>query len=1017
MKLLNCVLLSAVFLFLGFGPASADDADLYTVNVAPDALLVLDLSGSMRWTPSGETMYIDESQTCGTDVAYYPTSGSGHTKACTIDAYGTVPKYGNDASCSGPFYRNSGTGYSTDCSRLAIGKKSIYDLLNDYHSTPETINNDDETSLGIRFAYMRFTDGNDATGDYNSGNIRLGRKNSLPPPSCTESTNTADTLVIGSSFSDIFNRVNCESANSGTPLAASLNEAKSYLDYHRNGDPAKDCRKKFVILITDGSDTYACSGNGTESQTDQYKRRRETVAKAKALSDAGYYVFVIGFGANMPHYPKNTLNWTAYYAGTDNPLVDNSGDTKGYDPANVSSCHDDYPSTSPPSHDRGDGLHYYAASNDPGEADLSGYAFLATTASELTTALKMIARDILKRSYSFSVPAISIVRIQEQEIGYISSFTPNITPIWKGDISAYQLDVNGLLVPIEANKIWSAFEKLNSLAPNDRSIYTTVDNVNRTIFDYSHLSNADLDVSSDPERANLINHIRGTDAYDLDHDSNTTEPREWKLEDIIHSNPIIVGEPSRFFVEEGYSGSGGFYEANKNRTKIIIVGANDGMLHAFDTAAGIEKWAFIPNSLLKELKQKISFHDYYVDSSPKVADVWFDLNGDNKKTANEWKTVLVCGLRKGGKHYFALDITDTLNPKYLWEFPNPSDAATLAKVGQSWSEPAIGRVKIEQASNLVERWVAFIGGGFDPNETRTTPASVGKALFVIDIRNGNIIKEFSGSSGMTYSLAAPPTAVDTNSDGFVDKVYIGDLGGQMWVSDVSFNEATKKSDSLWTGRRLFEAPGGEKHSIYYQPAVALDRYGKPWVYFGTGDRENPKDYQNPPERFYAVKDDGLGNYPRKEADLKDVTIDNTFTIDQTKEGWFIQLEKTGKKLEKVLAKPVVFNQLIYFTTYTYTESADPCSVAGTAKAYIVEYRSGGGAASTLGDYAIPSTPSDRSVPIGSGASGVPSAPVISVNSEGKASVTITTTMGQILSEKAFSPTAIKAPLYWREVVH
>ena len=71
-----------------------------------------------------------------------------------------------------------------------------------------------------------------------------------------------------------------------------------------------------MILVTDGADTLACSGDGTEGQQNQYKRRRETVAKAKALADAGYKVFVIGFGADMPHWLRNTLNWAAYYGGT-----------------------------------------------------------------------------------------------------------------------------------------------------------------------------------------------------------------------------------------------------------------------------------------------------------------------------------------------------------------------------------------------------------------------------------------------------------------------------------------------------------------------------------------------------------------------------------------------------------------------------------------------------------------------------------------------------------------------------
>jgi len=112
---------------------------------------------------------------------------------------------------------------------------------------------------------------------------------------------------------------------------------------------------------------------------------------------------------------------------------------------------------------------------------------------------------------------------------------------------------------------------------------------------------------------------------------------------------VIVGSPSQFFEDDGYSQPGGFYEKNKSRTKVIIVGANDGMLHAFDAATGVERWAFIPNSLLTNLQLMQTKHTYYVDSTPKVADVWLDYNGDNKKITDEWRTVLVCGLRKGGR--------------------------------------------------------------------------------------------------------------------------------------------------------------------------------------------------------------------------------------------------------------------------------------------------------------------------------------------------------------------------------
>ena len=191
----------------------------------------------------------------------------------------------------------------------------------------------------------------------------------------------------------------------------------------------------------------------------------------------------------------------------------------------------------------------------------------------------------------------------------------------------------------------------------------------------------------------------------------------------------------------------------------------------------------------------------------------------------------------------------------------------------------------------------------------------------------------------------------------------------------------------------------KKHNIYYQPAVAFDKNGIPWVYFGTGDREDPKDYKNEQERFYAVKDDGLGNNPRDEKkDLKDVTSDNTFTVDATKKGWYIKLEKAGRQLEKVLAKPAVFNRLVYFTTYTYTQSADLWAVAGVSEDYIVEFLSGGGALSVDDLSDLSGTAGARSREIGVGA---PSAPVISVNMKGKASLIILTTSGQVFIQEHF----------------
>ena len=485
----------------------------------------------------------------------------------------------------------------------------------------------------------------------------------------------------------------------------------------------------------------------------------------------------------MPHYLKNALNWMAYFGGTDNSLATNSGDTAQYSipagdlyPSGITQCLAS--SVSSHTFSGESSSHYFASTsansgiqfNDPGELSLNGYAFFAEDASQLTTALKTIKTYIQEKSAtSFTGSVVPSVRFVDNDIVYVSSLE---IPSWKGDLKAYQLNADGTLPVDETTKkitatpIWDAGVKLNQKSPGDRTIHTVVSG-SLTSFDKDHVTYANLGVANASEAETLINYVRGIDAYDLNQNGNTTESREWKLGDIFHSSAVIVGEPSRFFEDQGFSGTGGFYQAHKDRTKVVIVGANDGMLHAFNASTGAEEWGFIPKGLLKSLQSMVSTHAYYVDSSPKVSDVWFyNTSTDVTKSADEWKTVLVCGLRKGGKtnlvlgtdglnytcvkdhaaeaenrpitgaswatywaqqgtgggtwgagtgyssktwQYFALDITNTLSPQYLWEFPKSTDGVTLAKVGQSWSEPVIGRVKIEGGDELYERWVAFIG--------------------------------------------------------------------------------------------------------------------------------------------------------------------------------------------------------------------------------------------------------------------------------------------------------------------
>ena len=769
-----------------------------------------------------------------------------------------------------------------------------------------------------------------------------------------------------------------------TPTAGTLQEAINYFKglgiYDKKSPITERCQKNFIIYVTDGLPSVNESGTaGTADSLTPAVLAKLDALRALVTGVKGKdYTFDIKtyiLGVGLSNEAKLKLDQMAARGGT----------------------------------------------------DVGGKAYYADNPDQLNTGLENIFSNIIDHSYSYTSPSVPSVRMVDKDVLYISSFIPEEkSPFWMGTLKAYQLNSDGTL-PVNAAgnplnaPLWDAGVTLKSVSPNARKIYTYAGGA-MADFTSTYVTKVDLGVATDAERDAIINYVRGNvqDTYDLDHDLDTTELRPWKLGDIFHSNTVIVGSPSPYYKEEGFDGAGGFYETHKDRTKVVIVGGNDGLLHAFNATTGVEEWAFIPPSLLKNLKSMMTAHNYYVDSTPKVSDVWFYSSvGDTTKGADEWRTVLVCGLRKGGKHYFALDITDTLNPQLLWEFPHSSDpnisnyADFLNNtLGQSWSEPAIGKVKTKPGSTPLDRWVAFMGGGYDPAEKVGNDATIGKTFFVVDIKTGEIMKQFSGLTNMIHCFAAPPTAVDVNMDGFIDRVYIGDLGGQMWVFDVS-------SDNIadWTGRVLFKAPGApaEKHMIYYQPAVAFDQYRKPWVFFGTGNREDPNEFANPPERFYAVKDDGLGNYPRTDGDLVNVTSapQNTFDVDPTKKGWYIQLDKTMQSLEKVLAKPTMLNGIVYFTTYENKDTDDPCAGGGVSNLYAVEYRSGGGALTVdeVSDLLGPA--GDRSKEIGIGA---PSTPVISVNVNAQGSIIIGTTSGQIFSQHAFSPTSAKILLYWREVI-
>ena len=963
------IILNLVVSFQAF----ADDMATF-VSVAPDALILLDLSGSMAWNPAG-----------GDDIW-------------------------GDSSCAGPFYSSSGGTHTVNCSRLAIAKRAIFNILDDDNNN--TIDVQDSNSLGVRIGFMRYRDGNVAT-VYNLGanysSIYCGSSTS-----CAQSTTSCSSgeCVVG------------EYANGGTPLASALRQAKTYLDTNKSNDNAKACRQKFVILITDGADTYACSGDGSECQEHMYKRRRDTVAAAKELSDADYKVFVIGFGSTMPSYLQNSLNWMAFYGGTDNPIVENTGNEADYNPALVSSCQTDSANETASCMSSGSSIstaHFKATNNDPGYLSLSGYAFLAANADDLTNALRSAISTIREATYSFTQSSIQAVRTIDENFLYEASFSPllspNNDPFWLGHLKRYSIDNAG---DIASTSDWDSGAILNDRSAASRTIYTYKSGLLKS-FDSTNITIADLGATTDAQRLAIINFIRGGEQSGAN--------QGWKLGDIYHSSPVTIGTPSVYFYDRIDTADPKAFDVfrsshlrpSSSGKRLILAGANDGQFHVFKTgetsnSGGSELWSFIPPNFLPKLTTiahathpSALGHQYFVDGPIFASDIWLGTGTGASKASTDWHTLVVLSLGRGGGTnlwssssscssginatysstypyycgYYAFDITETTStPVFKWHLGGGTTALTATEgshLGQPWSKMIMGRVKI--AGN--EKWVGFIGGGYSATDCKGGGScdTRGKGFYVVDLSNGSVLWKYTHSGpdsvvdgNMDYSLAGPAATVDTDNDGFIDTAYIGDLGGNVWRFKFCLASDSSCGTSNWSGGMLFQTSSGNIRPIYTMPSITKDDLGNMWVYFGTGDLMDPT-ASNAQEKMYAVKDNNRTT-TYSISDLDNITS-GTYSSTSTKDGWYINLTGSG---QKILAEPTVFQGILYFTTFNPANANDPCEQGGEASLWAVDYKSGAGKF----------TSNARSTAIGSG---IPSAPVVSLNPYGGTNIYASTSEG------------------------
>ncbi|MHB8782629.1 MAG: pilus assembly protein [Desulfobacteria bacterium] len=881
----------------------------------------------------------------------------------------------------------------------------------------------DENILKARLGLMTFTT------NWNASQILIDTWNKV-------SSTASNTPPFSPSYQNIWSSVTSYAYPSGgTPTAQALRAAQGFFDNAYNS--AEVCRKNFAVMVTDGEDTMGGLDGATGS---------------------GYGPFYYKNGSNYSQtytsgYTLNADGWSGYYGdGTpfnngqvarNNAVIQEAANLASHSPsATLFTVGVGVSDTQPhlavmrevlrraaeQGNAQATNAQYDAigASGDNTSRG-AGRAFIATDATELSVALRNIFQQITAGMYSFTAPTVASVRMTDRNYLYKASFTPATPPAtyWEGHLEALSINADNTMT-----SHWDADNVLKTTLPGDRRIYTSDNAWSRLDFTAASITPAMLSVDNTAVRDNVVDYVRG-----VNHDNNA------KLGDIFHSKPVVVGPPSRFYFDAGYStavgGSGvqSFVDAKSQRKRVVYVGTNDGMLHAFlsgtyntstgtyDSGTGEELFGYIPYSLLGSLQGyvpgDVTRHGYFVDSSPRVADVWIDNNADGIKQSSEWKTVLIGGLRKGGTGYFALDVTDppsgtdyTNFPKVLWEYVDPTN------VGQTWSEPFIGKVKVMAGSpaTAMDRWVAIFGGGTSDTGT------VGASLVVLDIATGTPLKTFT--TGIDNVIPASPAAV-LDGSGYIKFVYVADLDGSVYKFDFR-NAGTGTGYTEWSMDKIFQASAGQPAYHRIEPGSIIDESTR-YLFFGTGDQDHPVSNTGT-GKFYAVKDTDTfwPGTPLTESNLANLSSSITSlsggTVGPSQSGWFVSFagvpstsnDTNTHSGEKVLSDPVVFYNNVFFTTFT-PDTSNPCGGGGIARVYGLQLLNAGAGLASIA--AIGET-SAAKVPyhVYSGSEGgIPSSPSLSIYPSGQSSIFIGFSTGVVKEIKIESPPQMKTIKSWKEI--
>jgi len=569
-----------------------------------------------------------------------------------------------------------------------------------------------------------------------------------------------------------------------------------------------------------------------------------------------------------------------------------------------------------------------------------GLYFSASSPQDVATGLSSALAGINDRVGSAAAAATSNLEpVSGDNYAFTAKYT---TGVWTGDLEAKEINLTDGTV--SETPIWSAAEELankakdacdtrviklfrpgatNNLVNFTWNTFTCDASGNPTgaasselsvsekaYFDLSKVATLDqyttmsdgssstVDQPTLAAGANFVNFIRGQRGFEgyVTNTNKVYRTRQAVLGDIVNAQPVFVRKPFAQYTDAGYAD---FKTANSGRTPVVYVAANDGMLHAFnaDPASGAELWAFMPTMSLPALNQLANTdyptnHHYFTDGTPIVADIF-----DTADATPKWKTILVAGMNKGGKGYYALDITDPATPKALWEF-------TDADMGYSFGNPMV--VKLMDG-----RWVVLVTSGL--NNTNGNGY-----LYVLEAGTANILYKIATGAGS----AATPSGLnkiagwavgDPIIDNTVNHVYGADMLGNIWRFDVNDIAAMTPTGREATLLATAKDAGGTPQPITTRPELA--QVGPDiHIYIGTGKYLGDSDPATTQvQSIYGIKDTlampAVAGTPVI-ADLRATLTRQTITQSGSglaatrsvegcavaSNGWYVDLPDTGERI-------------------------------------------------------------------------------------------------------------------------